>query len=66
MMKYDWKCLSESVQKFIRNGPQCQTINLWTPCYVELHLEIPQTPMDFMSIDLIGLFETSTKGNQNY
>ena len=35
-----------------------------TPNYVQLHLEILQTPMDVIFIDLIGSLQTSTKGNQ--
>ena len=31
---------------------------------MQLHLEIPQIPMDFISIDFIGPLETTTRGNQ--
>ena len=48
--------------KLLRHCPQCQTTNLQTPNYVHPHLEIPQILMDF--IDLVSLFETTTKGNQ--
>ena len=40
------------------------TTNLQTSSHVQHHLEILQTPVDFISIDLIGPFETTTKGNQ--
>ena len=52
------------------NTKICETLsamsnkNLQTPNYVQLHLEIPQTPMEFHSIDLFGPFETTTRGNQ--
>ena len=32
--------------------------------YVQLHLEIPETQMDFISVDLTSTFKTTTKGNQ--
>ena len=59
-----WKCLKESVHTI------CQTLsemsnNKYTTLHdVQLHLEIPKNPVDFISIDLIGPFETNTKGNQ--
>ena len=31
---------------------------------MQLHLETPQIPIDFISIDLISPFESATKGNQ--
>ena len=62
--QYYWKGLWESVQKFVRYCPQCQTTNLQTPNYVQLHLEIPQMPMDFISMNLIGPLEATKKGNQ--
>ena len=54
------KCLKESVQKFVRDCLKCQK-NLQTLNYVLLHLDIPQTPMDFISMELIGPFETTFK-----
>ena len=43
--------LKESVQKFVRHCLQCQTTNLQTPHHVQLHLEIPQTPIYIISIN---------------
>ena len=62
--QYHWKGLQESVQKFVKHCTQCQTTNLQAPNYVQLHLEITQTSMNFISVNLIGPFETTTKGNQ--
>ena len=39
-MQYDWKGLKESMQRYVRHCPQCQTTNLQTT-YVQLHFEIP-------------------------
>ena len=64
MWQYYSKGLKESVQNFDRHSTQCPTINLQTPNHVQLHLEIPLIPMDLISIDLTGPFETTTKGNQ--
>ena len=61
---YYSKGLRESVKKYVRHCPQCQTTNLQTPHYGQHHLETPQTLIDFISIDLIGPFETTVKGNQ--
>ena len=37
--------------------------NLQTPNFAQLHLEIPQMSMDIISMDLIGPFEVTLKGN---
>ena len=41
--QYYWKGLKESVQKSVIHCLQCQTTNLQTPNYVQLHLERSQT-----------------------
>ena len=38
--------------------------NLQTPNHVQLYQEIPQASMDFILIDIIGPFETTTRGNE--
>ena len=35
-----------------------------TQSYVQLHLGIPHTPMNFISVDLIGPLEVTAKSNQ--
>ena len=52
--QYYWKGLKTSVQKYVRHCQKCQNTNLHTPNYVQLYLKIPQTLMDFISIDLTG------------
>ena len=63
--EYYWKGPKRSVQQFIRHCPQCQQLNLKIPNYSQLHLEVPQMPMDFISVDLIGTSETISWRNQN-
>ena len=52
------------MHKFVLHILKCQTTNLQTPHYVQLHLEIPQIPIDFISMDLISPFEMTARGNQ--
>ena len=61
--QYYWKGLKESVQKLVRHCLQCQTTNLQMLNYVTSSRNT-QTPMDFISIDVSGPFETTTKGNR--
>ena len=39
-------------------------MNLQAPCHVQLHLEIPKIPMDFIDMDTIDPFGNTGTGNQ--
>ena len=52
--QYYWK---------VRHCLQCQTTNLQTTNYIQLHSDVPQMPMGVTSMDLIGPFEVAS-GNQ--
>ena len=62
--QYSWNSFKEAVQKFVKHCLQCQTTNLQTLNYVQLHLAIPQTTNHFISIDSIGQFDITTKEKQ--
>ena len=62
--KWRSSCISTKawMTQFVRYYLQCQTINLQTPNYIQLHLEVLKMSMDFISMDLIGPFEITSKG----
>ena len=41
-----------------------QLVNFKTPNYVQLHLKVPEMPIVFISMDLIGPFEITSQVNQ--
>ena len=52
-----------SIQQFVRHCLLCQMTILQTPNYNQIHLEVSQMPMNFISMDLIGPFEMILRGN---
>ena len=50
--QYYQKHLKMAVQKFVRHCLQCKMTYLKTPIYAPLHLEVPQMPMDLISMDI--------------
>ena len=43
---------------------ECQQVNLKEPQNVNLHLPIPNFPMSFVSMDLVGLYRETENGIQ--
>ena len=51
---YYWKKLYHKCIKYVRSCTEDKQVTLKEPQYVNLHLPIPQFPMSFISMDLLG------------
>ena len=58
-----WKGLRVDVDKYVKTCLKCQQHNVQPQGYAYMHLKVPNMPMKFISMDLIGDFLTSSKGN---
>ena len=38
-------------------------MNLQASHYAQIHLEAPKMPVDFIALNLVGLFDTTSEGN---
>ena len=45
----------------VRSCPECQQVTVKECHYVDFHLHIPQFPMSFISMDILGQFHETTK-----
>ena len=62
---YYWKGMRPEVTRYIKQCKLCQTHNSASTRYVKGTFEVPEAPMDFISMDLIGKFNPpSTQGNK--
>ena len=61
---YYWKMCHQHCNKYISLHPECQQVTLKEPQYSNLHLPIPQFPMSFISMDLVGPYRETENGNQ--
>ena len=61
---YYWKKLCQDCNKYVHLHPECQQVTLKAPQYINLHLPIPQFPMSFISMDLLGAYHETEQGNQ--
>ena len=62
---YYWKGMKPKVTRYIKQYNLCQTHNSASTRYVKGTFEVPQAPMDFISMDLIGKFNPpSSQGNK--
>ena len=60
-----WKGLKKDVELYIKSCPTCQEYTINAVRYTPGQFEIPEAPMDFISMDLIGEFRMgSIKGNR--
>ena len=60
-----WKGLKKDVERYIKSCPTCQEYTINAVRYTPGQFEIPEAPMDFISMDLIGEFRMgSIKGNR--
>ena len=57
---YYWKGLKPSVEKHIKRCYQCQRRNKQVVKYAKLHFDVATSPMQFISMDLIGKFHPPT------
>ena len=59
-----WKGLKTSVEQYCKNCEVCQKYNIQPVKYTPGQFQVPEAPMDFISMDLIGEFKMgSTQGN---
>ena len=61
---YYWKGMKPQVYKYVKRCKTCQKFNVHIVKYQKGHFEIPEAPMDFISMDLIGNFIPSSSGNR--
>ena len=62
---YYWKGMRPEVTRYIKQCKLCQTHNSSSTRYVKGTFEVPEAPMDFISINLIGKFNPpSSQGNK--
>ena len=60
-----WKGLKKDTENYVKTCHICQQYNIQSVRYTPGHFEIPEAPMDFISMDLIGEFKIgSTQGNR--
>ena len=60
-----WKGLKKDTENYVKSCHICQQYNIQSVRYTSGHFEVPETPMDFISMDLIGEFKMgSTQGNR--
>ena len=60
-----WKGSKKDTENYVKSCHICQQYNIQSVRYTSGHFEIPEAPMDFISMDLIGEFKMgSTQGNR--
>ena len=60
-----WKGLKKDTENYVKSCHICQQYNIQSVRYTSGHFEVPETPMNFISMDLIGEFKMgSTQGNR--
>ena len=61
---YYWKGMKTDISNYVRQCKLCQKQNILPVKYVSGHFSAPMAPMEFISMDLIGDFTPSSKGNK--
>ena len=61
---YYWKGMQKFIAGYCRNCPVCREYNYQSPPHVFLHQEVPTQPIEYISMDLIGPFPLTAKGNK--
>ena len=62
---YYWKGMKSEVTRYVKQCLLCREHNSSSKRYAKGTFEVPQAPMDFISMDLIGKFDPpSTAGNK--
>ena len=61
---YYWKGMKKEVYSYIKACKTCQKYNKQSVRYTAGHFSVPQAPMEFISMDLIGEFTQSKRGNK--
>ena len=62
---YNWKGMRPKITKYVKQCKLCWTHNSASTRYVKGMFEVPEAPMDFISMDLTGKFNPpSSQGNK--
>ena len=61
---YYWKGMKTDVSNYVKQCKLCQKQNILPVKYISGHFSAPMAPMEFISMDLIGDFTPSSKGNK--
>ena len=61
---YYWKGMKTDISNYVKQSKLCQKQNILPVKYVSGHFSAPMAPMEFISMDLIGDFTPSSKGNK--
>ena len=61
---YYWKGMKTDICNYVKQCKLCQKQNILPVKYVSGHFSAPMAPMEFISMDLIGDFTPSSKGNK--
>ena len=61
---YYWKGMKTDVSNYVKQCKLCQKQNILPVKYVLGYFSAPMAPMEFISMDLIGDFTPSSKGNK--
>ena len=59
---YYWNGLKANANKHIKQCMMCQKRNIQAVKYAQLHISVPRLPVQYISTDLIGLFDPSSNG----
>ena len=61
---YYWKGMKSDINQYVKQCKECQKHNIQPVPYVKGHFTTPRMPMEFISMDLIGEFNESSRGNK--
>ena len=61
---YYWKGMKTDIYNYVKQCKLCQKQNITPVKYVTGQFSAPMAPMEFISMDLIGDFTPSSKGNK--
>ena len=61
---YYWKGMKTDINVYVKQCKLCQKQNIVPVKYSQGHFSAPMVPMEFISMDLIGDFIPSSKGNK--
>ena len=55
--------MKRKLLEYVRSCHECKVINLQKLNIIDLHQDIAQTPQDYLSIELLGPYNTTSQGN---
>ena len=59
-----WKKVYQYCNKYVHSCSECRQVTLKKAQYIRWHLLLPQFPMSFISMDLVGPYRETENGNQ--